>query len=153
MDELENHTVINKILWNSSRRTTTMKRYVFILSIAVIVITLLLTGCNSTATTTANIPTTTAPTSSVTIATSAAPSTSAATVIQKGGILKIITNPGLTNIGLPGDTNASNDGSYRQPAFEELLGYDPKGSGSVVPWLATDYKYSTDFTSITFTLK
>jgi peptide/nickel transport system substrate-binding protein len=140
-----------------------MKRYLIILLLAALAISLLLGGCNSgtsttapattsNATTSAAKPTTAAATSSA-VTTAALSTTTAAATPQKGGILKIITNPGLTNIGLPGDTNASNDGSYRQPAFEGLLGYDPKGSGSVVPWLATDYKYSADYTSITFTLR
>jgi ABC-type transport system substrate-binding protein len=72
---------------------------------------------------------------------------------QYGGVLKIITNPGLMNIGYPGAPNASNDGSYQMPCLEELLNLDPKGTGEVIPWLATSWQYSSDYNSITFTLR
>ena len=72
---------------------------------------------------------------------------------QYGGVLKIITNPGLMNIGYPGAPNASNDGSYQMPCLEELLNLDPKGTGEVIPWLATSWQYSPDYKSITFTLR
>jgi ABC-type transport system substrate-binding protein len=80
-------------------------------------------------------------------------STTKAPIPQYGGVLKIITNPGLMNIGYPGAPNASNDGSYQMPCLEGLLNLDPKGTGDPIPWLATGWQYSPDYKSITLTLR
>jgi peptide/nickel transport system substrate-binding protein len=126
-----------------------MKKLLFIL-IAVILITgAIFTGCEKTTPAT----TTQAATTAVTT-TTAAPTPAKTTVTpQYGGVLKIISNPGIINIGVPGVIAASNDGSYRQPALEQLLRYDPEGKGQVIPHLCTDWKYSPDYTSLTMTLR
>jgi peptide/nickel transport system substrate-binding protein len=129
-----------------------MRKYFFISLAAVLIIGLLLSGCAKT--TTSTTATTKATTATTTTQAATTPTTTTPTVTpQYGGTLKIISNPGVTNLGYPGAINGSNDGSYRQPALEELLTYDLKGSGKVVPWLATGWAYNSDFTTLTFTLQ
>ena len=119
-----------------------MRKLLFMSIALILLIGVLFSGCSQSTPVTTSVPKTAPP---ATTATTPSP--------QSGGVLKIITNPGLSNVGMPGEINASNDGSYRQPALEELLGYDPSGNGQIVPWLATDWKSNTDFTSLTLTLR
>jgi peptide/nickel transport system substrate-binding protein len=157
-----------------------MKKSIFIILTLILVSGLLFAGCNSPSTTTTSVPpapsqkasvpaapsqTTSVPaapsqTTSAPVApsqtTSAPKPTTAATSstgAQFGGILKVITEPGLTNIGYPGVANAGNDGAYRQPALEELIQYSADGKGALDPWLATDWKYNAEYTTLTFNLR
>jgi peptide/nickel transport system substrate-binding protein len=109
-----------------------MKKVLFILIAAVLITGIIFSGCTGETTTTP-------------AATTAGP--------QFGGTLKILSNPGLTNIGYPGESNASNDGAYRQPALETLLGYSTDGTGKIVPLLATEWKYNAEYTTLTLTLR
>ena len=124
-----------------------MKKIWFILIALAVITGIMLSGCSSGTSTSPAAPKTSsaAPVTTAAAATTAAP--------QSGGVLKVISNPGITNIGYPGEVNASNDGSYRQPALETLLGYSPDGTGQIVPLLATEWKYNTDFTTLTLTLR
>jgi peptide/nickel transport system substrate-binding protein len=115
-----------------------VKKILFVLIAAVLITGIIFSGCTGETTTTP--ATTTKP-----AATTTGP--------QYGGVLKVISNPGITNIGYPGEVNASNDGSYRQPALETLLGYDPEGKGQIVPLLATEWKYNAEYTTLTLTLR
>ena len=72
---------------------------------------------------------------------------------QTGGTLKIIVAPGVTNIGIPGVPQAAPDPRYLKCACDCLLNLDPKGTGLIVPELATGYKWSPDYKSVTLTLK
>jgi peptide/nickel transport system substrate-binding protein len=135
-----------------------MKKLFFICVAVVLITGAIFSGCAKQTTTT---PTTTKPqtTTSTTIPTVSSTTTTTTTatpttaVPQFGGTLKVISNPGITNIGYPGEVNASNDGSYRQPALETLLGYSTDGKGTVVPLLATAFQYNTDYTTLTLTLR
>jgi peptide/nickel transport system substrate-binding protein len=133
-----------------------VKKIWFILVAVVLIMGAVFSGCSSE---TSTAPTTTKTTSTApttTKITSTAPSTSTTVTTetpQFGGTLKILTNPGLTNIGYPGESNASNDGAYRQPSLETLLGYSPDGTGKVVPLLATSYQYNADYTALTLPLR
>jgi peptide/nickel transport system substrate-binding protein len=128
-----------------------MKKSLFIILALILVSGLLFVGCSTKSTTTTSAsasmsPTTTSapqPTTAVTSSTDA----------QFGGVLKVITDPGLSNIGLPGELNSFNDGSYRQPALEMLIQYSTDGKGALVPWLATDWKYNAEYTTLTFNLR
>ncbi len=128
-----------------------MKKLLFILLAVILITGVLFSGCAKAT------PTTTAPAATTTTAapkptTTTAPAATTVTP-QSGGVLKIISNPGITNIGYPGVVNASNDGSYRQPALEVLLRYDTEGKGEIVPCLATEWKYNADYTALTLTLR
>jgi len=72
---------------------------------------------------------------------------------QYGGVLKIIEQPGLLNLGYPGETGSFNDGFLARPCVESLLSLDEKGTDVVIPQLATGWKISPDYKSITFTLR
>jgi peptide/nickel transport system substrate-binding protein len=139
-----------------------MKKSLFIILALVLVSGLIFAGCAGKTTTTTSVsasPTQTTsapkPTTSAAATTTTAPATIAtsSTGAQFGGILKVITEPGLTNIGYPGIANAGNDGAYRQPALEELIQYSSDGKGTLVPWLATDWKYNAEYTTLTFNLR
>jgi peptide/nickel transport system substrate-binding protein len=121
-----------------------VKKILYILIVMSLITGIILSGCSQ-ATTTTPAKTSSAVPSTTPVSTKVTP--------QSGGILKVISNPGITNIGYPGEVNASNDGSYRQPALETLLGYDPDGKGQIVPSLASEWKYNNDYTSLTLTLR
>jgi peptide/nickel transport system substrate-binding protein len=70
-----------------------------------------------------------------------------------GGILKIACNSSARNLGLPGDVSSPDDYWLARPAVETLVGYDEEGKGTVVPRLATAWQYSSDYKSLTFTLR
>ena len=70
-----------------------------------------------------------------------------------GGTLRILTNYRLTNIGDPraiGSTSTSN-AQMAVPSIETLVRPDEKGQP--IPWLATGWKWTDDYKSITFTLR
>jgi peptide/nickel transport system substrate-binding protein len=121
--------------------------------IAVIMITGLIAisfGCSA-PTTTAN-PTPAAPTTAAVPKSTLAPSTVAGSAAPKyGGVLKILKKSGMTNFGLPPTTPS--DQTYGRPAVETLVTVDSQGKGDILPLLATSWKYSPDYKSITFNLR
>ena len=108
-----------------------MRKLLFMSIALILLIGVLFSGCSQSTPVTTSVPKTAPP---ATTATTPSP--------QSGGVLKIITNPGLSNVGMPGEINASNDGSYRQPALKNCLDTTLQGT-AIVPWLATDWKYNT----------
>jgi peptide/nickel transport system substrate-binding protein len=84
---------------------------------------------------------------------SSAPATTSAAAggPQTGGTLRIGSNEGFVNIGDPRVSRVPNDGFIRQMFIEELLRFDK--DGNIIPWLATEWKYTNDFKTVTFTLK
>jgi peptide/nickel transport system substrate-binding protein len=125
-----------------------LKKLVIGLVVAILCFVLLIPACtskSSPATTVEKSPTTQS---------QVAATTSSATSPQKGGILKIIMEPGLTNMGYP-NTNRSvlTDQICAAPCVENLVGLDQGGQGKPVPELATSWQYSADYSSITFTLR
>jgi peptide/nickel transport system substrate-binding protein len=93
----------------------------------------------------------TSPTPTATAAPAAA--TPSAVQPQSGGVLKIIVPPGLSNLGYPGKAYTSGGQMYIRAACEFLLNFDPKGTGNYVPELATGWQWSTDYRSLTLTLR
>ena len=92
-----------------------------------------------------------APTSSSAPPTSsAAPTTT--TSEQYGGILKIISNPGLQNMGYPGQAFFPGDQGLGRPAVQFLLNRDPE-TLEYIGELATSFEYNSDYTSITLPLR
>jgi peptide/nickel transport system substrate-binding protein len=137
-----------------------MKKYLLIFLSVILISGLIFTSCSSsTTTTTSSKPvatTTSAPaTSAPATTTTKAPATTTQTSSgpQSGGDLKILTVPGVTNLGAPGQPGGFNDGPYRQPALEELLTFDPDKLGNVKPFLATAWQWSSDYKSLTLTLR
>ena len=128
-----------------------MKKLLFILVAVILITGVIFSGCAKEKATTTPAATT-APATTKAPVTTTAPAPTTVTP-QYGGVLKIISNPGLINIGVPGVVAASNDGSYRQPVLEQLLRYDVEGKGQVVAHLATDWKYNADYTTLTMTLR
>ncbi len=68
-----------------------------------------------------------------------------------GGILKIITRPGVGNLGYPGGAYLPGDGLFGDPAVESLFKQDEKGN--VSPGLCSSWKISPDYKSITLNLR
>lgn len=120
-----------------------MKKTIIALFITILSIFLLLSGC---ATKTSSTVKTTAPAKTT-------GATTATGTPQYGGTLKIITRPGLMNLGCPGQTTSSTDMQAARPCVESLLGFDKNGTGAPVPLLATSWKIASDYKSITFSLR
>lgn len=123
-----------------------VRKILFILLALMLIVGVIFSSCAKATPSTTPVPATTA----TTITTAPAPTT---VTPQYGGTLKILSNPGVVDIGLPGEINSSNDGCYRAPALEQLLGYDTGGKGEIVPWLATAWQYNPDYTALTLTLR
>jgi peptide/nickel transport system substrate-binding protein len=70
---------------------------------------------------------------------------------QYGGILRMIVNGGIVNIGDPIEATATNDNHVNRPVTETLLRVDTKGA--LIPWLATGWQVGSDQKSITLTLQ
>jgi peptide/nickel transport system substrate-binding protein len=86
--------------------------------------------------------------------TSALSATSSTTQGQKpqyGGTLKIIGQTGAVNWGYPGAKGAGGDVPTARHVVECLLDIDE--NCDTIPKLATDYKYSPDYLSLTLTLR
>ncbi len=95
--------------------------------------------------------TTPTPTSSPALSTTAAtPVKATSQGPQTGGILKIIAQPGVVNLGYPGTKGAGGDFAISRTCVECLLDVDDKCN--VIPWLATGWQYSADYLTVTFTL-
>jgi peptide/nickel transport system substrate-binding protein len=71
---------------------------------------------------------------------------------QYGGVLRTLTSNSVVNLGAPWEARMPTDAQFAQPALECLVRIDGKGLPSV-PWLASSWKISKDFKSITFTLR
>jgi peptide/nickel transport system substrate-binding protein len=65
----------------------------------------------------------------------------------------MIASSGVVNMGVPGIASSVGDFTSARPAVESLLNYDDQGTGKSVPWLATEWKISPDYSSVTFTLR
>ncbi|HHU30759.1 MAG: ABC transporter substrate-binding protein [Bacillota bacterium] len=68
-----------------------------------------------------------------------------------GGVLKIITGGGATNLGSIADPVTGSDLLHSSPAVETLLRVDEQGLPT--PWLATSWEVSTDSKSMKLTLQ
>lgn len=99
---------------------------------------------------TSSTPTAPKPTTS-TVATLTSTTTAPATTPQYGGVLKILTTIGLTNLGYP--PQGIFDQIYSEPAIETLVTLDPENKGEILPCLATAWQYNPDYKSLTFTLR
>jgi peptide/nickel transport system substrate-binding protein len=126
-----------------------MKRYLFFSIAVILIVGFIFTGCSTSTTST------TTPKAATTPASTAKPAdaTPTASTPQSGGALKILTNPGVTNLGSPGEPSGNNDGPYGKPALEGLLNFDPVNIGKVVPFLATSWEWSSDYKYLTITLR
>ena len=84
-----------------------------------------------------------------------APATTAApaptTGPQTGGTIKIIASPGVQNIGYPGKPFFPGDQGIGRCAYQYILNKNEKGE--VVGELATDFKFSSDYKTLTLTLR
>ena len=69
---------------------------------------------------------------------------------QYGGTLKVISSSMTVNLGYPAAGYVPTDYFCADPAIETLFRLDAQGGA--VPWLATGYKVSSDFKSVTITL-
>jgi peptide/nickel transport system substrate-binding protein len=139
-----------------------MKKNFFIILAVILIGGLIFTSCSTSttstsattpktvATTSASVPTTT---SAPAATTTKAPATTTQTTQapQTGGTLKIIATIVFSDIGYPPMTVG--DQIYAQPAVETLVTLDGQGKGQIIPELATDWQYSTDFKSLTFNLR
>jgi peptide/nickel transport system substrate-binding protein len=127
----------------------------------VLVIGMVLASCakqtSTTASTTSTQTTTsqTTQTSTTQTSTTKTTSTSTSTATQTtGGVLRIASAAGINlNFGDPARTWQSIDPGYAAPAVEYLVTAAPDGSGKPYPLLATGWQYSSDYTSLTFTLR
>jgi peptide/nickel transport system substrate-binding protein len=135
-----------------------VKKLLFFALSIVIISAFVLSGCtkSSTTTTTAKPSTTTTAAISSTTTTAAKPSTTttAATTDtpQYGGVLKIISNPGVTSLGYPGKATFPGEQVLEKPCIEFLLNRDPKTQQNV-PELAISFGYNANFTAFTLTLR
>ncbi len=67
--------------------------------------------------------------------------------------MKILIPPGLTNLALPGGSTLASDWAMARTCVESLVGLDEKGTGLIVPQLATGWQVSPDYKFITFNLR
>ncbi len=155
-------------------------KIIWVVISALVVLAMVLAGCNNNTTTTTTAPTSapttsaapkpppttttalpptpagTRPTEQAVPATSVAPVTTTAppatsgNAPKKGGTLTIITQD-PSNIGVPWAGSTPPDLFYAAPAVENLLRTDD--NGIPIPWLATGWTVAPDYKSITFTLR
>jgi peptide/nickel transport system substrate-binding protein len=85
-------------------------------------------------------------------ASAAPPVSSAASEPQKGGILKIISNTGVVNIGDPGQPFGPPMNLIVGRVCTESL-INLAGPGNFTPCLASTWQYSQDYKSLTFNLR
>jgi peptide/nickel transport system substrate-binding protein len=140
-----------------------MKRSSVIFIVAVAILLLIGTSISCGGTTTTTVTTTT----TATATTSAAPTTTATKTTtttattstsgpQYGGIFKIASSPGVTdivNIGNPDAMFSGPDSVIGLVCGEALMGIDPTGKGLPTAKLATDWQYNSDYTKLTLTLR
>jgi peptide/nickel transport system substrate-binding protein len=134
-----------------------MKKYFLVLLCPVLIFALLLNGCVNTPTTSnpavtsTPAPATTTTTTSTSVITSSAPQKQ-----QYGGIFKIASSPGVTdivNIGNPDAAFSGTDSTIQQICGEALMGIDPTGKGQPTAKLAIAWQYNSDYTTLTLTLR
>jgi peptide/nickel transport system substrate-binding protein len=97
--------------------------------------------------TTSVSPTTTTAQTSTPAKTTTAPTTPTP---QKGGTLKVITSD-VTTMGVPAEGPTQNGMMVARVCCENLLNLDEKGN--ILPWLATEWQWSSDYKAVTFTLR
>jgi peptide/nickel transport system substrate-binding protein len=143
--------------------------------LAVVIIFPLVVGCSSQTTTPAapvvtptqtSAPSSTAPpsssvtakptsptstTASTTTAVTTAPSPTSA--VNLGGLLKLSTSYGPSNVGVPWQAKTPFDPIFERPAIERLFGFNSNGSGEVIPQLAATWQWSSDFKTLTIALR
>jgi peptide/nickel transport system substrate-binding protein len=123
-----------------------MKRYLLVTMLMVLAVIMLLSGCTKSSTTTpttpATSPTTTATTPTVTTPTTTAPKT--------GGTWRILISS-LAPEALGNPWEIKKEYYLVRPLYDPVLNFDSKGN--IIPWLATEWKYSPDSLTLTLTLK
>jgi peptide/nickel transport system substrate-binding protein len=137
-----------------------MKKVLLGLIITLVLSGLVLSACSSETTTapsqtTAALSTTSAvKTTTATQTTAPAKTTTVApttvTTPISGGTLKVITNS-VTTMGVPAVGPTQNGQMVARVCCENLLQLD--NNGNVIPWLATSWQWSSDYKSLTFTLR
>jgi peptide/nickel transport system substrate-binding protein len=118
-----------------------MKRYLYIILAAVLLVGLIFSGCSKKAETPTPVP-----------ATTPSPTPTPTTGPQTGGVLRLIDKPQVQNLGYPGKPQGPSDMTYIRPCCEFLLNYDPKGSGATVGELAASWEWSSDHLRTTMKL-
>lgn len=71
---------------------------------------------------------------------------------QYGGVLKIISAPGIQNMGYPGKAFFAGDQGLGRPSVQFILSRDPK-TLVYIGELVTSYNFSSDYKSVTLMLK
>jgi peptide/nickel transport system substrate-binding protein len=117
-----------------------MKRYLYIILAAVLLVGLIFSGCSKKAETPTPVP-----------ATTPSPTPTPTTGPQTGGVLTAITPTGPVNLGYPFEETGFQDGIFMAPCLEGLIGYDE--NTNVIPKLATKWDIAPDYSAITFTLR
>ncbi|MBI4295868.1 MAG: ABC transporter substrate-binding protein [Chloroflexi bacterium] len=128
-----------------------MKKSIYLLLASVLTASMLLAACAAPkpAATPAPSPTvTTTPT--VVPKASPTPTAKPAETPQYGGVLKFGYSSGPSSI-IPWRNTIGATGSVLRASYDTLLRVDEKGE--LAPWLATDWKFSSDFKSLTLTLR
>jgi ABC-type transport system substrate-binding protein len=72
---------------------------------------------------------------------------------QYGGVLKVICNPGITNLGYPGKAYTPGAVLYMRPAIEYLINRNPQNADEAVGELAESFEWSADYLSLTLHLR
>lgn len=123
-----------------------MKRYLLVTILVVLAVIIVLSGCSK--------PTTTTPTTPVTSPTTPAtttPVTQPATPAPKSGGTWRILISSLAPEALGNPWEVKKEYYLVRPLYDPVLNFDEKGN--IIPWLATDYKYSPDSLTLTLTLR
>jgi peptide/nickel transport system substrate-binding protein len=128
-----------------------MRKLILFCLIAILAASLVMTGCNNSSTTTATSTTTKVTTSPTTVTPSTSVSTATTTAKKSGGILTFIS-PEVPSgaLGVPSKWGGLNS-LYVAGTYERMLIFD--NAGNVIPWLATDYKWSNNNLTLTLTLR
>jgi peptide/nickel transport system substrate-binding protein len=119
---------------------------------------LILIGCSQSSSTTTSQTTSTTTTTTTSISTKTTVPTTSTSAAKKpvyGGSLKILNTEKQYNMGDIIGSGVPNDSCLRHLFFETLLRFDWREGhiGEIVPWLATSYKWNSDFTALTLTLQ
>jgi ABC-type transport system substrate-binding protein len=116
-----------------------MKKCLFMIIAVIVIGGLIFTGCStSTTSTSAAKPANTS---------AASPATTPAAVTPLyGGVVKIISNPGITSMGFPGKTTFSGEQLLECPAIQFLITRDPK-TMAYAGELAESFGYNSDYTA------
>jgi peptide/nickel transport system substrate-binding protein len=128
-----------------------MRKRVFLVLAAVLVVSMLLAGCGSSQTTTATVTAT----STVTETTSSVPSPTQTAMptstVKTGGVLTIIATENPSGaLGIASEWGGLNS-LFVAGTFERLLTYDTEGN--IIPMLATGYEWSNNNLTLTLALR